>query len=153
MGNLEIGVEMQEIYGDIWEQYKLGRWVVITTNGATRKDGACVMGRGVAKQAANKFPKLPYRLGVALREGGNNVYTFSDLKIITLPVKHHWSEPADIDLVERSLQQLLEVWTCSESLYLVRPGCSNGRRDWETEIKPLCERYLDDRFTIVEWGD
>jgi len=55
-----IGETMQEITGDIWEQHKLGRWIVITTNGAIKNDGSCVMGRGVAKQAADKYPELPF---------------------------------------------------------------------------------------------
>ena len=148
---------MQEIFGNIWEQYELGRWVVITTNGATRKDGACVMGRGVAKQAADKFPNLPYNLGELLKVGGNKVYIFDDLKIITLPVKYHWREQADLDLIETSLQQLV-AWAGIPprkhgKFYMVRPGCSNGRRDWETEVKPLCMKYLDDRFVIVEWNE
>ena len=145
---------MQELYGDIWEQHKLGRWVVITTNGDVRQDGACVMGRGVAKQAADKFPSLPFRLGQALEIGGNNSYIFDSLKIITLPVKHHWAEAADLELIEKSLQQLV-AWADVPPrkhgrFYLVRPGCANGRRDWETEVKPLCMKYLDDRFVIVE---
>ena len=145
---------MQEIYGDIWEQHKLKRWVVITTNGTVRKDGACVMGRGVAKQAADKFPNLPFKLGEALKVGGNNVHIFDYLKIITLPVKYGWREPADLALIERSLKQLV-AWADVPprkhgKFYMVRPGCANGRRDWETEVKPLCVKYLDDRFVIVE---
>lgn len=145
---------MQEIYGDIWEQHKLGRWAVITTNGDTRKDGACVMGRGVAKQAADKFPNLPFKLGEALRTGGNKVHIFDYLHIITLPVKYHWKAQADLDLIEKSLQQLV-AWANIPprkhgKFYMVRPGCDNGKRDWETEVKPLCEKYLDDRFVIVE---
>ena len=147
---------MQELYGDIWEQHKLGRWTIITTNGAIREDGKCVMGRGVAKQAADKFSGLPRRLGDALKTGGNIVHVFEDLKIITLPVKHDWREQADLELIETSLQQLV-AWANVPprkhgKFYMVRPGCSNGRRDWETEVKPLCARYLDGRFVIVEWN-
>ena len=145
---------MQEIFGDIWEQNKLKRWVIITTNGTVRNDGACVMGRGVAKQAATRFPKLPFQLGDKIASAGNNVYVFDDLKIITLPVKHHWKDKADLDLIEKSLKQLVE-WADEPprkhgKFYMVRPGCSNGKRDWKTEVKPLCEKYLDDRFVIVE---
>jgi len=147
---------MQEIFGNIWEQHEVGRWVVITTNGDVRKDGACVMGRGVAKQAADKFPDLPYKLGNALNVGGNKVNIFDDLKIITLPVKHHWKDKADLNLIAKSLQQLV-AWADIPprkhgKFYMVRPGCDNGRRDWETEVKPICSTYLDDRFVIVEWN-
>jgi len=145
---------MQEVTGNIWEYHKLGRWVIITTNGAIRKDGTCVMGRGVAKQAADRIPTIPFRLGDALKTGGNNVHAFEDLKIITLPVKHHWREQADLNVIERSLKQLV-AWADTPprkhgKFYLVRPGCANGRRDWETEVKPLCVKYLDDRFVVVQ---
>lgn len=143
---------MQEVNGNIWDYHKLGRWIIITTNGDTRKDGACVMGRGVAKDAKDKFPKLPFELGAKL-VGGNNVYVFDTYKIITLPVKHHWRDSADLQLIERSLKQLVK-WADTPRkhgrFYLTRLGCGNGKRDWLTEVKPLCEKYLDDRFVVVE---
>lgn len=143
---------MQEIEGDIWKQHSFGRWIVITTNGAVRKDGACVMGRGVAKQAADRFPNLPYRLGKAIKDSGNRVYVFDDLNIITFPVKHHWQEKADIILIETSLKQLLE-WSNTPvrkhgKFFIVRAGVGNGKLSWET-VKPLFEQYLDDRFVVV----
>ena len=145
---------MQEIFGDIWEQNKLKRWVIITTNGTVRNDGACVMGRGVAKQAATRFPKLPFQLGERIKRDGNVVQVFDDLKIIAFPVKTHWKDVADLGLIEKSLKQLV-AWANVPprkhgKFYMVRPGCSNGKRDWLTEVKPLCENYLDDRFVIVE---
>ncbi len=45
---------MIEEFGDIWEIPGDAR--VITTNGVVRKDGACVMGRGVALQAKMRYP-------------------------------------------------------------------------------------------------
>ncbi len=145
---------MQEIFEDIWKQHKQGRWVVITTNGDIKNDGTCVMGRGVAKQAADRFPDLPCELGKRIASAGNVVNVFEDLKIITLPVKHHWKDKADLRLIEKSLQQLV-AWADIPprkhgKFYMVRPGCSNGKRDWESEVKPLCEKYLDNRFVIVE---
>jgi len=144
---------MQEINGNIWDQYTLGRWVVITTNGEVRKDGACVMGRGVAKQAADKLPDLPYKLGNAIKAGGNNVHVFDDLKMIALPVKHNWRDQADLELIAKSLQQLV-AWADIPprkhgKFYIVRAGTGNGRLRWVEQVKPLFERYLDDRFVVV----
>lgn len=143
---------MQEIVGDIWNQYDKGRWIVITTNGDVKKDGACVMGRGVARQASLKIPSLPYRLGEMIKESGNQVYIWSDLKIITFPVKYHWREQADFWLIEQSLKQLVG-WADLPprkhgKFYIVRAGTGNGGLSWD-DVKPLFEKYLDDRFIVV----
>lgn len=44
---------MKECQGNIWTYG--ADIIVITTNGTVRKDGACVMGRGVAQQALKRF--------------------------------------------------------------------------------------------------
>jgi len=36
-----------------------------------------------------------------------------------------------------------------DKVYLVRPGCGNGRLDWRDVKKVLLAR-LDDRFVVVE---
>lgn len=145
---------MIELSGNIWDHHNAGRWIVITTNGDIRKDGACVMGRGVAKQAADRYPNLSYELGRKLGESGNQVYVFEKYRIITFPVKDHWRDKADLDLIKKSLQQIV-AWADTPRkhglFHMVRPGCYNGGRDWEREVKPLCQRYLDDRFAVVEW--
>jgi formylmethanofuran dehydrogenase subunit D len=37
--------------------------VVVTTNGTIKKDGACVMGRGIARQVRDSIPGIDKRLG------------------------------------------------------------------------------------------
>jgi hypothetical protein len=89
---------------DIWEVYAEGRTIVVPTNGSVNKRGEAFMGRGVAKQAAQRFPDLPYKLGRRIRTpsslfGGNRVHLFADERIITFPVKRFWHEMADLDLI------------------------------------------------------
>ncbi len=93
---------MIEAPGDLWDHHAAGQWVVITTNGIVRKDGACVMGRGVALQAAQRFPDLPFVLGAAIEVDGNHVHAFRDFRVFSFPVKQHWIEPADPDLTRGS---------------------------------------------------
>jgi hypothetical protein len=143
---------MIEVSGDLWEAHALGHWVAITTNGVTRKDGSCVMGRGVALEAARKFPYLPYELGDRIRKWGNHVHVFGSLRILSFPVKHHWRDPADMLLIHQSA---LEI--SSDKLagivrypnYMVRPGCGNGRLRWQ-DVRHALSEILDDRFVIVE---
>ena len=141
---------MKQITGDIWDYHKRGHWIVITTNGTIHKNGVAVMGKGIAKQAALKYPKLPYYLGLAIKDVGNIGHIFPDYKIITLPTKHNWWEKSDITLIERGCKALSKMHArVKVNIYMVRPGCSNGKLKWE-DVKPIIEQYLDDRFVIVE---
>lgn len=142
---------MREIQGNIWYYYQLGHWITITTNGTVNRGGACVMGRGVALEAKNRFGGLPYRLGRHLQMYGNRPRCFHDLRIITFPVKFHYSQKADLGLIEESCRILVEgmVLLGLDRLYMVRPGCGNGGLNWK-DVKPVLERYLDDRFIIVQ---
>ena len=147
---------MQEITGNIWTYHGQGQWVVITTNGSIRKNGAAVMGRGVAKELAIHYPEFPGMLGAIILSSGNNVYAFAEYRVITFPVKTGWRKKADLALIEWSLRQLVELVNktdLSDKFYMVRPGCGYGRRDWKDEIKPLCQRYLDDRFIIMNFDN
>lgn len=150
---------MKEVIGDIWDYHKQGHWIVITTNGTVKTDGSCVMGRGVALQAKQRFPNLPLELGSRIRgcampygewSVGNNLKGFYNYKIITFPVKHNWWEKADLVLIEESCRQLQASCHGNQDIkYMVRPGCGAGELDWR-DIKPILEKYLDDRFIVVE---
>ena len=141
---------MQEVTGDLWELAK-GQIVVITTNGFVKKNGECVMGRGVALDAKSKWPTLPYLLGQDILRWGNVVlmYEVSDYaKLIALPVKHNWWEKADIELIAKSIQQLAkDTEQLDFKVYIPRPGCGNGGLKWE-DVKPILEKYLDDKFIV-----
>lgn len=145
---------MKEIAGDIWSYHKRGHWIVITTNGTTRRDGSCVMGRGVARQAKDKFPEVPYELGKLMLEFGNRLLYSGDRGLIFFPVKHNYWEKADIALIEQSCRELKDLFDVGVTgyptpIYMVRPGCGNGQLNWE-DVKPILEKYLDDRFVVVE---
>lgn len=142
---------MQIVYADLWNLAH-GAVLAITTNGTVKKDGACVMGRGIAREAAEKFPELPYRLGNYLNRYGNrcfNLGIWENYRLVSFPVKHNWWEKADISLIECSARQLVEMavkfnW---ERIFLPRPGCGNGGLKWE-QVKPVLENVLDDRFVV-----
>ena len=76
---------MIEVIGDLWEFHSKNNWVVITTNGNVNSQGKAVMGRGIALQAAKKFPRLPKELGHYIQVLGNQTYSFPKLKLITFP--------------------------------------------------------------------
>ncbi len=142
---------MKEVFGDLWEFDGI---VAITTNGFIKRDRTCVMGIGCAKQAAARFPELPYQLGTKISVQGNHVFYFPDFRLITFPVKHNWWEAADLDLIDRSARELLkiiEVNKINEAIYLPRPGCGNGKLKWEDVKKILSPILKSDQFHIVTY--
>lgn len=142
---------------NLWQLHAAGFWCCITTNGALNAKKECVMGRGTAYQAKKKYPQLPRLLGTLIRAYGNTPQPIDVYRLISFPVKHHWAEQADLKLIEQSCvglvnvanNYLTNVFDLQPQIVLPRPSCSNGRRNWETEVKPILLRYLDGRFLVV----
>lgn len=135
--------------------------VCITTNGVVKKNGCAVMGAGIAKQASVRFSGLARNLGDRLTQYGNQAYNMGLYKdnitgkwtrLITFPTKHHWRDKSDLELIEMSAKQIVDI--CDRrgitTCYLPRPGCANGGLDWNSQVKPLIDRILDDRFVIAD---
>ena len=158
------GDAMIEVRGNLWTFPADVR--VITTNGAIRRDGRCVMGRGCALQATERYPLIAKLLGDKIRHVGNIVHilrqpvTSTDTVVgngvtewlVSFPVKHHWREKAGPALIEVSARTLaafadLEGW---KAVVMPRPGCGNGHLNW-TDVKPLLEPILDDRFHVITY--
>jgi len=150
---------MIELRGDLWKlPPEPGPCLrLITTNGQTRKDAAAVMGRGCARQAKEMLPGIDYKLGALLRKYGNRPMRLAALAdgshLGTFPVKHHWREAADLALIERSAQGLVEIADRFgyAQVYLPRPGCGTGSLRYEA-VKPVLETILTgERFAVVTY--
>lgn len=156
---------MLEAYGNIWDIADEGGWdaVIVTTNGYVRKDGAAVMGRGIALEASNRYPTLAGDLGSSLLTHGNHVYPFfpNDAKysVVTFPVKPirgphgepGWKAKAQIPIILQSVQELIYYvdryhWM---DILMPRPGCGYGQLSWEKDVKPVLEPLLDNRFVVA----
>ena len=150
---------MKELVGDVWDYHDAGHWVVITTNGTVsynynyyghnESSAYNVMGAGVAKQAKQRFPSLPYTVGNLIKLEGNVVYKLPRYRLYTFPVKTDWWKKADMRLIVRSCNQLARLAPENELTFMVRPGCGVGRLAWR-DVKPKIEHLLDDRFVVVE---
>jgi len=149
----------KEIVGDVFDLKVLKPDAIcITTNGVIKSNGCNVMGAGIAKQARDKIHNLDKLLGDLINHYGNQVHpiTFYEagthlIELVAFPTKHHWKQKSDLRLIEKSTKELLflteiEGWT---KVIVPRPGCSNGGRQWLSEVKPIMEKYLDDRFYII----
>lgn len=64
-----------------------------------------------------------------------------------------WKAYSQLPLIERSakfIRDFIDESPLIERVLSVRPGCSNGGLDWESQVRPVLEPYFDDRFIIME---
>lgn len=141
---------MRTTTGNLWDLHAQGVWIGITTNGILKKDGSAVMGAGLAKQAALRFPVLPHLLGQRLRYDGNHAFTWSDFRLVTFPTKHDWRAPSDLRLIIQSATELSALLDLRgiRSFAMPRPGCGLGQLDWSV-VEPAIAPILGDRVLIV----
>lgn len=149
---------MREQKGDLWQlwlQAGSKGVVCITTNGIVKADGKLVMGKGVALEATVFILDIARLLGSHVRAKGNVPLFHRELNSpgwMSFPTKNHWKDPSSIELIRESTVCLLgAAHLCPGlSFFLPRPGCGNGQRDWEGEIKPLLESVkLPDNVVVV----
>ena len=115
-----------------------------------------------------KLIEMPQKLGRLIKQYGNNVHIVGNMiresilkihgitaftYILAFPVKHHFKEMADLALIKKSCEELVRLvdslgW---QKVVLVKPGCGCGKLDWETQVKPLLEKELDDRFEVIDF--
>lgn len=113
------------------------------------------MGRGVALQARKQYPGIAFELGRILKGAGGNHVCFipsQSLKLIlAFPVKHHWRENADLELIARSVVELQAVIGDNSILTYVlpRPGCGNGQLVWD-DVRPLLLGLPDNVHVITD---
>lgn len=143
-------MELREVNGDIWSFDCL--WRVIPTNGFVKNNGKAVMGAGLARQAAIKYPNLPTILANCIANRGSHVFAVRH-DLITFPTKQNWWDDSDLSLITRSSVELVKLADTMkmDKLALPRVGCGNGGLRWST-VRPILEAILDERFTVVDNG-
>lgn len=79
---------MNIIESDIWD-FANSSVIGIPTNGFLTRNGAGVLGRGLALQAREKYPEVSYNLGQHLKVNGHCVgYILkAPVKLLSIPVK------------------------------------------------------------------
>lgn len=144
---------MKEQMGNIWD-FSVDA-ICITTNGIvsdyTQKK--LIMGAGIAKEAKDKFLGIDSLLGKYVNEWGNRCFYIKKFKIISFPTKHHYKDDSDLNLIEKSCKELIEI--CDKfklnKVSLPKVGCGLGNLNYELQVKPILEKYLDDRFTVFSF--
>lgn len=142
---------MIELEHNLWDNTDPFQFAMrcITTNGYVNVKGQCVMGRGCAKEASERYPGFAVRVGDMIKAHGNQMFFFEDLGILTFPVKHVWDQPADIELIRLSANSLYQfaIRAPATPILLPRPGCGNGQLQWE-QVKPYLE-FLPDNVRVI----
>lgn len=150
-----------EVIGDLFEYLKQEKNVdaiCCTTNKVVKNNGDLVMGAGIAKEFAKRYPKIPTEFGKAIsimREKGYVCNTFPlagyEPDIVYFATKDHWKDPSTPEIIEESLKQLVMLTNINawSKVILPKPGCQNGGLDWTKDVKPLCEKYLNEKFVVI----
>ena len=148
---------IERVIGNIWD-YEADHYIVIPTNIGWRADKTNIMGRGLALQAAKKYPKLPLwygsecYLGLAMTP----VMVYPHAPLILFPVKPlnekqpwaSWKNMADLALIERSAIQLADM-KLDREVAIPMVGCGNGKLTPE-DVRPILDKYLsDEKFLLV----
>lgn len=132
---------------------------VITTNGMVNKNGCAIMGKGQALEAANRYPGLSSKLGWYLQVYGNRAFYMGKyrdsghlISLLTFPTKYHYRDNSNLTLIKASARQVKRITDKFElnKVYLPPVGCGLGRLDYERQVRPVIQEYLDDdRFIVV----
>lgn len=148
---------MKTFRGDIWSLLP-GSLITIPTNCGWSTSGAGILGKGLALQAAQRFPKLAMWYGERCREFRENtpVLVYPDGPLVLFPTKrlnvklpwYSWRSPSTLEFIEQGLGQLIQL-PIHQPVAVPLLGCGAGGLP-EAEVVPMIERYLkDDRFTLV----
>ena len=169
---------MKEIKGELFSHIGTADIVCITTNGFVKSNGLAVMGKGCAKQATEKWPKIQSKLGNRIRARGNIVTGLikeGNTVIAAYPVKpvsevftgenavKHmrdkfkvgdtvpgWACLANIEIIKKSARKLVAIADHFNFTNIVIPrmGCGAGELMW-SEVRKHVENILDDRFSVI----
>ena len=146
--------------GNLWEFHSQGYWICIPTNGIVNSQGLLVMGKGVALEAAQRFPGLRANWGELVKAEGNQPIPYPPGRLISFPTKHHWKDPSDLPLIRASATKLTSWWHLVASSYtmahkeilplcLPKVGCGCGGLDWESQVEPILSWILNNNYMAV----
>lgn len=152
----------ERCHSDIWTFHQEGSWIVIPTNTDVKANGLAVMGAGLAKQAAYRFPHLAGTYGEYLNHAHTHaaksvVYPDAPSRTFLFPTKHHWNAVSTLSLIRANasdlarLYVLLSFWNPTirdHPVYLPPLGCGLGGLDYPVVYQELATR-LSDNFVSI----
>lgn len=140
------------VTGDIWDiQAKHpGSWVCVPTNLQVKSNGHAVMGKGLAKQADDRYPTLAAAYGRHLRRSSDAnrtkpLYVLSP-KMIMFPTKNDWRDRSQLNLIVQSYKDVYEhmngthLLQITTNVYCPLVGTGEGGLTWK-EVSAELRQY------------
>jgi O-acetyl-ADP-ribose deacetylase (regulator of RNase III) len=108
-----------------------------------------VMGKGLAKTFKTIYPEMYAEYKRRCESGDLAIgtlllYRTSHKWVLNFPTKRHWRQPSRLEDIEAGLRTFQAMYAEQGITDIAFPqlGCGNGGLDWETQVRPLMERYL-----------
>lgn len=108
-----------------------------------------VMGKGIAADFKKYYPEMFNEYKKKCNSGELDIgklflYKTPNKWILNFPTKKHWRGKSTLEFIEQGLKKLVNDAIKLQITDIAMPklGCGNGGLEWETEVKPLVEKYL-----------
>ena len=142
---------MNLMRGQMWETWPTTDYFIFTGNSFIKRNGALVMGRGIAREVRDKWPGIDVEIGQALSTKMRDAGFYGlmlEKKIGVFQVKHHFADPAELILIAASAELLrIEAEDHPTTRYALNfPGIGNGHLKYD-HVLPLL-KHLPDNVNI-----
>ncbi len=108
-----------------------------------------VMGKGIALDYKRIYPEMFRQYQTFCEKGQFDIgqlwlYKTPHKWILNFPTKKHWRQKSHPEYIEAGLKKFVDTYDQKGITSISFPllGCGNGELDWETEVRPLMEKYL-----------
>ena len=108
-----------------------------------------VMGKGIARRFKQIYPDMFnfYRDCCEQRKfdiGQLLLYRTPHKWVLNFPTKKHWRSPSRVEYIEAGLSKFTDVYAELGITSIAFPalGCGNGELDYDSQVKPCMEKYL-----------
>jgi len=107
------------------------------------------MGKGISLEFKRKYPEMYHRYrdlceAKKLKVGSLWLYKAKDRYILNFPTKNHWRHPSKLEYIKTGLKKFVGCYEQMgiTSISFPQLGTGHGGLDWETQVRPVMEKYL-----------
>lgn len=108
-----------------------------------------VMGKGLALEFKKRYPAMFEEYRTLCENGQFKIgdlwlYKASDKWVLNFPTKQHWREPSTVEIIQAGLKKFIVTYEEDgiTSIAFPKLGSGLGGLDWEKQVRPIMEQYL-----------